>query len=62
MNNIKKDYFFCYSLEMSKYIRNVGNIDFITTAINPTTKKVFTLFRRSDELAKTIDEYKQSKC
>ncbi|MED1441912.1 DUF5659 domain-containing protein [Aeribacillus composti] len=55
-----KQFFFCYSKDLSQYIKSKG-IDSITTALSPSTKKKFTLFYKSEELQKTIDEYNKNK-
>lgn len=54
----KNDFFFCYSLELSNFLRG-KKIEFITIAQNPHTSKLFTLFPKSDRLNTAIQEYKQ---
>lgn len=54
----KQDFFFCYNKRLFSFIKDVKGIDYITTAINPKTKKIFTLFYKDDILQAAIDEYK----
>ncbi|MFD2046457.1 hypothetical protein ACFSTA_19115 [Ornithinibacillus salinisoli] len=56
----KKDIFFCYNANVAKFIKAQG-IYSITTAIEPTTKKMFTLFPKGDNLQQALDLYKKSK-
>lgn len=53
---MKNNYFFCYSYNLSQYIRSKG-IDYITNAINPSSGLRFTLFERSHKLQVAIDQY-----
>lgn len=50
-------YFFCYDRNLSNYLKRKFN--HITTAMNPSTKKIFTLFVRTDELSKAINQYQK---
>lgn len=54
----KQDFFFCYNKRLFSFLKDVKGIDYITTAINPTTKKIFSLFFKDDKLQSAIDEYK----
>ncbi|WP_042346070.1 hypothetical protein [Bacillus massiliigorillae] len=55
MNN--KDFFFCYNRKVYNYLTKLKNIEYITIAKNPSTDNIFTLFMKSDELQKALDEY-----
>ncbi|MFD2703927.1 DUF5659 domain-containing protein [Salibacterium lacus] len=50
------DMFFCYNKNLAQYIKSRG-IYSITTAIHPTTGKMFTLFPKSEELQQALNEY-----
>lgn len=56
----KNDLFFCYNRNLSKFLKDQG-IYSITTAIHPTSKKMFTLFAKTDELQQALNLYKQVK-
>ncbi|WP_169823946.1 DUF5659 domain-containing protein [Bacillus marinisedimentorum] len=53
-----KNYFFCYSKRVSDFLASKG-IQFITVAIEPKTKKMFSLYEINEELQKALDQYKQ---
>ncbi|OLS37920.1 hypothetical protein BTR22_05265 [Alkalihalophilus pseudofirmus] len=58
MNTINKDYFFCYNSNLAKHLKSKG-IYSITTAIQPTSQKMFTLFPKSERLQSVLDEYRE---
>lgn len=60
MNITKDNLFFCYNKTLSRFLKDSG-IFSLTTAIHPTTKKMFTLFAKSEDLQQALDEYKKSK-
>jgi hypothetical protein len=51
-------FFFAYNKQLANFIKSKG-FDSITTAINPISGNMFTLFAQSENLSKVIDEYKQ---
>lgn len=53
----KKDVFFCYNGNVAKFIKSKGIIP-LTTALEPSTRKMFTLFPKSELLQEALDEYK----
>jgi hypothetical protein len=53
------DFFFCYNKKLFSYLRDTKGIDYITVAQNPTTKKIFAMFYKNDDLQKAINDYKQ---
>ena len=57
--NINKDYFFCYSQRLSKYLMSQG-IGYITIAKDMNTDRVFSLYPKSVELQVALDEYSQT--
>lgn len=48
--------YFCYDMNMAKYLSKNG-IKPITTALSPSTLKKFVLFFKSDKLNQLISEY-----
>lgn len=54
-----KDYFFCYNKKLFDYLTKEKSLDFITIAINPTTKKTFSMFKKTNELQKALNDYKK---
>ncbi|MGG3845576.1 hypothetical protein [Aeribacillus composti] len=56
MNN--RNYFFCYNKNVSDFLKSKG-IEFITVAIHPKTKKMFSLYKIDDILQKALNEYKE---
>jgi hypothetical protein len=52
-----KQYFFCYSRELSNYLHYKHQFGIITVAINPQSKKTFSLFKQSPELAEAVKKY-----
>jgi hypothetical protein len=59
MNNINvtNKYFFCYSINLFRHIRDSG-IQYISKGINPSTGRSFWLFERTDELNDKLTEWK----
>ena len=55
-----KGYFFCYNKTVSDFLNGKG-INFITVAKDPKTGKMFSLYKRSSELQRVLDEYRESK-
>ena len=55
----KSDFFFCYNKRLFTYICQVKNIPYITIGINPSNKKLYSMFIKSIDLQKAIDDYKQ---
>lgn len=55
----KSSFFFCYNKKMFKYIHDIKKIQYITIAKNPTTDQIFSLFVKSTELQRAIDDYKK---
>jgi hypothetical protein len=56
----KQDYFFCYSQRVAEYLMNQKKIKPITTAIEPNTRRTFSLFVQSDQLSQALKEYKNN--
>lgn len=55
--NINKDYFFCYSHQLSKFLQS-KKIGYITIAKDIYTDKIFSLYPKNQELQLALDEYK----
>ncbi len=49
--------FFCYNMQMAKYIIDIFGIKPITIAINTRSKDKFALFPRSEKLQTAINDY-----
>lgn len=54
--NINKDYFFCYSQKLSKYLMSQG-VGYITIAKDMNTDRVFSLYPKSTELQVALESY-----
>ncbi|WP_420485139.1 DUF5659 domain-containing protein [Cytobacillus firmus] len=58
MGNIS--HFFCYDKNLAIYINKKG-YQSVTTALSPSSGKKFTLFVKSEQLQKIIDQYQETK-
>ncbi|MFB5088629.1 DUF5659 domain-containing protein [Psychrobacillus sp. PGGUH221] len=58
MNEMTKEYFFCYTKSMSIYLKENG-IDYLFKAISIKNKKIFTLYKKSPELQRALDSYEK---
>lgn len=62
MNNDKrlfnKDFFFCYDKKLSRFLYDNG-LRYITSAIDPKSRKRFSLYINNEELAGKLKEYKE---
>ena len=58
MNN--RNYFFCYNKKVSDFLKSKG-IEYITVAIEPKSKRFFSLYYIDDKLKKSLQEYKEYK-
>lgn len=56
MQNQSK-YFFCYSINLFRFIRDRG-ICYISKGINPSTNKTFWLFERNEDLNNLLAQWK----
>lgn len=56
----KKDFHFVYNKKVSDFLKS-KNIDFICVAIEPKSKKMFSLYHKNYELQQALEEYKQLK-
>jgi len=54
---IKEKYYFCYSTNLSEYLREEKEIEAICNAFHHKTKKRFWLFEKTDELKIALAEY-----
>jgi hypothetical protein len=53
-----KKYFFCYNKQLSDYFKANG-IEFITVAIDPNTRRWYSLYEINPEMQLILDEYKK---
>ena len=58
MRITKKDFFFCYNPKLSNHLWKNG-FRYEMKAINPDNNRIFTMYIKSDELQRSIDEYRQ---
>jgi hypothetical protein len=64
MNNhtqIQDNYFFCYSPNLYKHLKYNNNISYITKGINPSTKKTFWIFEKTDHLKQILNHWSLDK-
>lgn len=54
-----QNYFFCYNKQLFKFLHDVKGIDYITTAKDIRTGKIFSLFEKGEDLQQALDEYKE---
>ncbi|RUT43265.1 hypothetical protein EJP82_20840 [Paenibacillus anaericanus] len=60
MNTLNKhDFFYCYSLELFKFLKFQKNIDYVCTAYHERTHNKFWQFAGTDELQDAISEYRK---
>lgn len=55
---MKERFMFVYSNRMARFLMNNRGIEAITTAVNPTSGRSFTLFERTAELETGLQAYK----
>jgi hypothetical protein len=53
------EFFFCYNKQLFTFLHDIKNIDYITIAIHPKTKRTYSMFYKSETLQNALDEYKQ---
>lgn len=54
------EFFYCYSPYLAEHITKCG-IDYITVALNPSTKSTYSMFLKTDELQEAINSYKPTR-
>lgn len=54
---MKNKYFFCYSINLFRFIRSKG-VKYISKGINPSTNKTFWLFEKTEELSQVLEQWK----
>ena len=57
---MQEQYFFCYNKKVSDYLTMKG-VKYITVAIDPKTRKMYSLYKQNDMLDKVLKEYKLNK-
>lgn len=55
----KEDFFYCYDKKLAYYLRHLKGIEYITKAKSIYNGFIFYLFLKTDELQKSIEEYKR---
>ena len=55
-NFTDRDFFFCYTISMSMYLRERG-FSYIFKAKSIKNNEIFTLYMKSPELQQALDEY-----
>ncbi|MEK5500435.1 hypothetical protein [Bacillus sp. FSL M8-0168] len=53
----QEKYYFCYSTNLSVFLREVKGIEAICNAFHHKTKKRFWLFEKTDEVKGALAEY-----
>lgn len=63
MDNIYENikFYYCYSADISKFLRYECKIPFITKALHPKTYKPYTMFFRTPELEEGLKLYHELK-
>lgn len=56
----KKDFHFVYNKNVSDFLKS-KEIEFICVAIEPKSKKMFSLYQVDEKLQQALKEYKQIK-
>ncbi|MFY0802149.1 hypothetical protein [Peribacillus frigoritolerans] len=56
----KRDYFFCYNINVSKFMAEKG-IEFITVSQDLKTKKIFSLYFIDEKFQAAMNEYRANK-
>lgn len=56
----KDQYFYCYNKRVSDYLNENGET-FINVAIEPKSKKMYSLYKQTEQLSKLLKEYKLNK-
>ncbi|MEK4509354.1 hypothetical protein [Paenibacillus sp. FSL K6-2524] len=59
MNNDNQGFFFCYSENLFKFLRQGRNIKYICVGLHVESHCKFWLFKRDPELIQALDEYRQ---
>lgn len=55
----EKDYFYCYSTNLFKFLKADRGISYICCGLHEKTMRKFWQFKRNEELSKALIEYKQ---
>ncbi|MEK4752293.1 hypothetical protein MKX72_07350 [Priestia sp. FSL R5-0597] len=59
---MKQEYYFCYSTNLSEFLREEKGMEAICKAFHHKTDKLFWLFEKTEELKDALNEYtEQSK-
>jgi hypothetical protein len=53
-----KKYFYCYDINLFKFLKQTKNLNYICTGLNENTLKKFWQFERTENLDMYLHEYK----
>lgn len=57
--NTNKKYFYCYDINLFKFLKNQKNIYYICTGLNENNLRKFWQFLRTEKLDQSLSEYNQ---
>lgn len=57
----EKDFYYCYSTNLFKFLKHKKGISFICSGLHEKTLCKFWQFQRTDELLKALEEYNKCK-
>lgn len=57
---LQEKYYFCYSTNLSEFLRDVKGIEAICNAFHHKTNKRFWLFEKTTELKEALAEYTEN--
>ena len=55
----KQEYFFCYTKSLSDHLQTKG-FKYITVAMEPKTKQIFSLYKVDDALSRELSAYSKN--
>lgn len=56
----KSQFFYCYNRKVSEFLKSKG-ISYIHVAMEPKSRKLYSLYYINNELQSALNEYKKSK-
>lgn len=58
LKEINKGYFYCYDINLFKFLKQNKNLNYICTGLNENNLRKFWQFERTDLLQSYLHEYK----
>jgi hypothetical protein len=58
---MQEQFYYVYDPLLSKFLKFEKNIRFITTGLNPQTKRQFWMYWNNDEVSAAMDEFEKQK-